>query len=254
GQRAARTLQLTRCWAAWKAFAAAAGSARRLEAAEEQGRRMEAEERHLRASQLAWACKCAMAAADVRRKARAWRQWREMQGLVDRERALVSRVLLAAADRRREALLRGGLRGWRDGCERVRVREEQLQTRVARLRSVTVFLGAARTPRAEVARAFRTWVQAVESVQVETLRRRQGARILLGMLRSHRRNSLSRAMEAWRSAGARRVQDGRRLQGIALRTAHRQRVFFLGKAWSRIVWAAGEREAARARKVCVRRK
>ena len=72
---------------------------------------------------------------------------------------------------------------------------------------------------------------------------------MLGMLRSHRRNSLARAVEAWRSAGVRRVQDGRRLQSIALRTAHRQRVFFLGKAWSRIVWAAGEREAARARKV-----
>ena len=68
---------------------------------------------------------------------------------------------------------------------------------------------------------------------------------MLGMLRSHRRNSLARAVEAWRSAGVRRVQDGRRLQSIALRTAHRQRVFFLGKAWSRIVWAAGEREAAR---------
>lgn len=87
------------------------------------------------------------------------------------------------------------------------------------------------------------------SRQVETLRRRQGARILLGMLRSHRRNSLARAVEAWRSAGVRRVQDGRRLQSIALRTAHRQRVFFLGKAWSRIVWAAGEREATRSRKV-----
>lgn len=182
-------------------------------------------------SQLAWACKCAMAAFDVRRKARAWRQWRQMQvrtltlffspfipfstgipgtcttryimfsrsllhsisplrffvpsffplfpspllplfpafvrqGLVDRERALVGRVLLAGADRRREGMLRGGLKRWKEGCERVRAEEELLQTRAARLRSVAVFLGAARSPRAEVSRAFRTWVQAAETVQV----------------------------------------------------------------------------------------
>lgn len=40
---------------------------------------MAAERRHLRAEQLAWVCKAALAASDVRRKARAWRLWRQVQ-------------------------------------------------------------------------------------------------------------------------------------------------------------------------------
>lgn len=87
------------------------------------------------------------------------------------------------------------------------------------------------------------------SIQVESLQRRQGARILFGVLRSSRRRVVARAVETWRSAAARRVENGRRVHSLVVRTAHRQRVFFLGKAWSRIVWAAGEREAARTRQV-----
>lgn len=86
-------------------------------------------------------------------------------------------------------------------------------------------------------------------MQITSLRRSQAARILFGMLRSSRRDMLTRGMDTWRSAAARRVRDGKLFQGLVLRTAHRQRMFFLGKAWSKIVWAAGEREAARARKV-----
>lgn len=87
--------------------------------------------------------------------------------------------------------------------------------------------------------------------QMVSLRKRQAARILFSMLRSSRRDMLTRGMGTWWSAAARRARDGKRLQGIVLRTAHRQRMFFLGKAWSRILWAAGEREAAKARKVCL---
>lgn len=87
---------------------------------------------------------------------------------------------------------------------------------------------------------------------MESLQRRQGARVLAGVLRVSRRRAVARAVEAWRSASARKAENGRRVHGLVLRTAHRQRVFFLGKAWSRIVWAAGERKAAKARQVyCV---
>lgn len=51
----------------------------RLAAAGEQTRRMEAERRHLRVEQLVLMCKAAMAAADARRKARAWHNWRRTQ-------------------------------------------------------------------------------------------------------------------------------------------------------------------------------
>lgn len=51
----------------------------RLEAAGAQAQRMYAERRHLRAEQLAWVCKAAMAASNARRKARAWRRWRQVQ-------------------------------------------------------------------------------------------------------------------------------------------------------------------------------
>lgn len=52
-------------------------------------------------------------------------------------------------------------------------------------------------------------------------------------------------MGVWKSVIIRRA----RLQKLSACIAHRQRVFILNRAWSRIVWAAGEREAARARKV-----
>lgn len=92
---------------------------------------------------------------------------------------------------------------------------------------------------------------AVCNAQVASLQKSQAARILLGALRSSRRSLLASAMNAWRSATARRVQAGMHVQSLALRTAHRQRKFFLGKAWSRIVSAGAGREAARARQVCV---
>lgn len=95
------------------------------------------------------------------------------------------------------------------------------------------------------------FIFSVSKIQVESLQKRQGARIAFGILRSARRNALARAVDAWRSAAARRAQNALRVHSLVLCTVRRQRVFFLGKAWSRIVWAAGEREAARERQVCV---
>ena len=86
--------------------------------------------------------------------------------------------------------------------------------------------------------------------QVAFLQRRQAARMLSGILKSSRRDLLASAMDSWKTASARRAQGGRCLQNLASRIARRQRVFFLNKAWSRIMWAAGERETARARQVC----
>ncbi|CAN0007552.1 unnamed protein product, partial [Scytosiphon promiscuus] len=254
-QRAARTLLLTRCWGAWKAFSTAGGLARRLEAAGSQAQRMEAERRRLRAEQLAWVCKAAVAASDTRRKARAWRFWRQDQGRARTEHALANRVLLAAAQRRRVGSLRAGFRRWRAGCDAVQSERALARSRAAKLGSVSAFLGTGsgslrRTPRMDVARAFGTWVRAAEAAgKIDSLQRHQGARILFGVLRAHRRTVLARAIDSWRSAAARRAQNGRRVQSLIVRTARRQRAFFLGKAWSRIVWAAGEREATRARKV-----
>lgn len=51
----------------------------RLEAAGAQAQRMHAERRQLRAEQLAWVFKAAMAASDARRKARAWCLWHQLQ-------------------------------------------------------------------------------------------------------------------------------------------------------------------------------
>lgn len=56
-------------------------------------------------------------------------------------------------------------------------------------------------------------------------------------------------MDAWRAAAARRRRDGIRVLTLAVRAENRQRIFYLSKAWSRMVWAASEREAARARQV-----
>lgn len=85
--------------------------------------------------------------------------------------------------------------------------------------------------------------------QVASLKKRQAAHILFTNLRASRRNALGGAMAAWRSAAARRWQYGKRLQSIAQRTTERQRLFLLGKAWSALVSAGGERKAARVRKV-----
>lgn len=60
----------------WRVFHSSWG---RLAAAWERAQAMEAERRRLRVEQLAWVCKAAMAAADTRRKARAWRLWRQVQ-------------------------------------------------------------------------------------------------------------------------------------------------------------------------------
>eukprot|EP00752_Nemacystus_decipiens_P016258 g14538.t1 len=253
-QRAARTLLLTRCWGAWKALAAAGVLARRLDAAGVQAQRMRVESRRLRAEQLAWVCKAAMAASEMRRKAHAWRLWRQVQGRAKVGDAIKKRVLLAAAQRWRTARLRAGWRRWRAGCRAVRAERALVRSRAARLGSVAAFLGGGsgslrKIPRMDVARAFGTWVRVAEARKVESLQRRQGARILLGVLRSSRRRVATRAIEAWRSAAAQRAENGQRVHRLVLRTAHRQRVFFLGKAWSRIVWAAGEREAARARQL-----
>ncbi|CAB1114525.1 unnamed protein product [Ectocarpus sp. CCAP 1310/34] len=251
-KRASRTLVLTRCWDAWKAAATAGGLARRLAAAGAQAQRMAAERRHLRAEQLAWVCKAALAASDVRRKARAWRLWRQVQGRADTEHALVNRILLAAAQRWRTGRLRAGVRRWRIASDAVRSERELVRLRAAKLGSVSAFLGGGsgslrRTPRMDVARAFGTWVRVAEGRKVESLKSRQGARILLGVLRFSRRNALARAVGTWRSAAERIARVGRCVHNLALRTAHRQRLFLLGKAWARIAWAAGEREAARAR-------
>lgn len=51
----------------------------RLEVAGAQAQRMQTERRHLRAEQLAWVCKAAMAASEMRRKAHAWHLWRQVQ-------------------------------------------------------------------------------------------------------------------------------------------------------------------------------
>eukprot|EP00903_Cladosiphon_okamuranus_P010836 g10237.t1 len=203
-QRAARTLLLTRCWGAWKALAAAGGLARRLEAAGAQARRMQIERRRLRAEQLAWVCKAAMAASEMRRKAHAWRLWRQVQGRADIEDALKRRVLLGAAQRWRAARLRSSWRRWAAGCEAARAEKALARSRAARLRAVAAFLGGGsrslrKTPRMGVAQAFGTWVRVAEARKVESLQRRQGARILFGVLRTSRRRAVARAVEAWRA-------------------------------------------------------
>lgn len=82
--------------------------------------------------------------------------------------------------------------------------------------------------------------------QAALLQKRQAARMLTGVLRSSRRDLLARAMSVWKSVAVRRA----RLLKLSAFIVLRQRVFLLNRAWSRIVWAAGERNAARARKVC----
>lgn len=90
--------------------------------------------------------------------------------------------------------------------------------------------------------------------QVAALQKRQGARIIVRMLRVSRRDALGHAMEKWRSAAARRLRNAKRLQGVVVRTLERRRLFLLSKVWSKLMRCAGEREALRARKVWFPRK
>lgn len=73
--------------------------------------------------------------------------------------------------------------------------------------------------------------------------------MILGVLRTSRRDALVRALHNWRSAAFRRVRDVKRLQSVGVRALERQRMFLLRKGWSKLVRCAGEREASRARKV-----